>query len=313
MRNFLASLWEFALKLISHVYVVVVAVIGGILGIVSGVGSDFQTPGASPLVPLWVWLPLFGIGYGVAVIWTFHDVRMERDAVQKRATTAETELENKRTELADQQARHQRALEAQREGYEKRLAEAAVLAAINPSEWIATCDESGEFPIKALVFNLRHRFENMGARQAFGLLRCIVTDPDGIRTEATGMARFYQYVDPIFPGAPPVRPGLYRFSWQGQKSNGEWIDITSGEHEIQPPPMTGLEVEIDDEKLTTMAGVGFILEIEYHVTNHDRVPHELILKAVRDGSPFYHRAGSECGPCEVPANAGDRSGTPARR
>ena len=124
MRDFLASLWEFALKLISHVYVVVVAVVGGILGIVSGVGSDFQTPGASPLVPLWVWLPLFGIGYGVAVIWAFHDVRMERDAVQRRATTAETGLENKRTELADQQARHQRALDAQREDYEKQLAEA---------------------------------------------------------------------------------------------------------------------------------------------------------------------------------------------
>lgn len=112
VRDFLASLWEFALKLISHLYVVVVAVIGGILGIVSEVGSDFQTPGASPLVPLWVWLPLFGIGYGVAVIWAFHDVRMERDALQQRVTTAASGLEGANAELAN--ARRERD-EARRE------------------------------------------------------------------------------------------------------------------------------------------------------------------------------------------------------
>jgi hypothetical protein len=110
VRNVLASLREFWLKVIRHFYVLVVGVIGGILGLASGVYGDFQAPGASPLVPLWVWLPLFAVGYGVAVIWAFHDVRMERDAVQRRATKAETDLEGARAKLAD----------ARREGDEAR-------------------------------------------------------------------------------------------------------------------------------------------------------------------------------------------------
>ena len=122
MRDVLASLREFGVKVFRHVYVLVVGVIGGILGLASAVYSDFQKPGASSLVPLWVWLPLFAIGCGVAVIWAFHDVRMQRDAAQQRAATAETDLENTRAERDREQEQHRRELDAQRKGYEEKLA-----------------------------------------------------------------------------------------------------------------------------------------------------------------------------------------------
>src|SRR6266571_363396 len=38
---------------------------------------------------------------------------------------------------------------------------------------------------------------------------------------------------------------------------------------------SGLEVSIEDENPTAVPGVGLILEIEYSVTNHDPVPHQL--------------------------------------
>jgi hypothetical protein len=157
--------------------------------------------------------------------------------------------------------------------------------AVHPAEWKATCDESGEFPdTKALMFGIWHRFDNRGALMAFGDLRCMVTDPDGITTSATGTANYYQYIEYFFKGVPPVRPGLYRFSWEGRKSNGEWAVIASGEHEVQSPPKTGLEVVIEDEKRTPFPGVANILEIEYCIANHDPVPHEL-RPAIRGVNP----------------------------
>lgn len=47
------------------------------------------------------------------------------------------------------------------------------------------------------------------------------------------------------------------------------------EHEIQPPPKTGLEIVIEDEKQTPFPGAAIVLEIEFRVTNHDPVPHQL--------------------------------------
>jgi hypothetical protein len=151
--------------------------------------------------------------------------------------------------------------------------------AVDSAEWIATCDESGG-ENNTLVFNLRHRF-NPAEILNFGELRCTVTDPDQIETTATNRAQPYLYIDSYFPGAPPVRPGLYRFRWQGRNSKGAWVDITSGEHEVKAPPKTGLEVVIDDEKLTPFPGMALIMEIEFHVTNHDPVPHSLIRRAIR--------------------------------
>ena len=149
--------------------------------------------------------------------------------------------------------------------FRREVKSAAAPAAINQTEWIATCDDSGEFPNEAMIFNLRHRFQNMGARQAFGLFRCMVTDPDGIAVEATGTRSYYQYVDPIFPGARPVRPGLYRFGWQGQKSNGEWVNITSGEHEVKGPKL--IITILDDSQFENWQYVALIAALHVQVEN----------------------------------------------
>jgi hypothetical protein len=177
VRDVLASLREFLLKVFHHIYVLVVGVIGGILGLASAVYGDFQQPGASPLVPLWVWLPLFALGYGVAVIWAFHDVRMERGVIEQRALRAESALDNTRAELADQRVRHELVVDSLRKDYEKKLAEA------------------------------------------------------------------------------------------------------------KAPPKSALEVVIDREIPTPFPGIGLILEIEFHVTNHDPMHHTLS-RSMRDG-PFH--------------------------
>jgi len=55
------------------------------------------------------------------------------------------------------------------------------------------------------------------------------------------------------------------------------------------PAKAGLEVVIDDEKPTPFPGVGLLLEIEFHVTNLDPVPH--MLRQCMEGSrtgPFYY-------------------------
>lgn len=154
-------------------------------------------------------------------------------------------------------------------------------ADVDPAEWEPVCNESGT-DRKDLTFGLNHRFDHPAAFLAFNALRCTVTDPDQITTSATGRGRYYQYTQAFFEGAPPVRPGLYRFTWEGRNAKGAWVTITRGEHTVQPWAKTGLEVVIDDEKPTWFPGIGLILEIEYHVTNHDPVPH--MLKRSLEGS-----------------------------
>lgn len=96
---------------------------------------------------------------------------------------------------------------------------------------------------------------------------------------ATRHNRYFQYPQE-FENAQSVRPGLYRFTLEGQLASGEWAFITSGEHEVQPPPRTGLEIVIEDEKQTPFPGAAVVLEIEFRVTNHDPVPH-LLRKSIR--------------------------------
>jgi len=102
VRDVMASLREFFLKVVRHVYAVVVGVIGGVLGVVSAIYADLQKPSAKPsaaLVPLWIWLPLLAAGFLIAIIWAFHDVRVERDVMKARALTAESALEDTRATL----------------------------------------------------------------------------------------------------------------------------------------------------------------------------------------------------------------------
>jgi hypothetical protein len=50
--------------------------------------------------------------------------------------------------------------------------------------------------------------------------RCTVVTPSGMTVSATGNNRYFQYPQE-FENAPPVRPGLYRFRFEGQLTNGE--------------------------------------------------------------------------------------------
>jgi hypothetical protein len=81
MREVLASIREFGGKVARRWYVAGIGVIGGILGVVDAVAVAAAKPKATPFsIPLWVWLPLLAGGFLVAIIWAFHDVRLERDA-----------------------------------------------------------------------------------------------------------------------------------------------------------------------------------------------------------------------------------------
>jgi hypothetical protein len=108
------------------------------------------------------------------------------------------------------------------------------LAEPDPADWIAGCDETEDH---LLLFTLRHRFENPGAIMALGEKRCTVTDPAGVTTAATGTQLFYQYVPHFFPGAPHVRSGVYRFTWEGRDAKGAWHEITRGSYEVQLPSL----------------------------------------------------------------------------
>src|SRR6266487_2495966 len=79
MHDALISLGEFCHKTVHHWYALGIGAIGGFLGLASTLYAEVK-PKAHPLVPLWVWLPLLAGGFLVAIIWAFHDVRMEREA-----------------------------------------------------------------------------------------------------------------------------------------------------------------------------------------------------------------------------------------
>jgi hypothetical protein len=81
VRDVLASLLEFCRRVASHWYAFAVGVIGGLLGLASGLYAEAR-PKAAPLVPLWIWLPLLAGGFLVAIVWAFHEVRTERDAAK---------------------------------------------------------------------------------------------------------------------------------------------------------------------------------------------------------------------------------------
>jgi hypothetical protein len=91
VRTYLASLGEFARKVTHHVYAFVVGVVGGILGLASLVYAVVQPNVKTPLVPLWIWLPLLSGGFLLATFRAFHDVRMERDVerneIERRFST----------------------------------------------------------------------------------------------------------------------------------------------------------------------------------------------------------------------------------
>jgi hypothetical protein len=135
--------------------------------------------------------------------------------------------------------------------------------AVDSAEWIATCDESGG-ENNTLVFNLRHRF-NPAEILNFGELRCTVTDPDQIETTATDRAQPYLYIDSYFPGAPPVRPGLYRFMWQGRNSKGAWVDIKSGEYLVKAPRL--IVTILEDSQFENWKRIALIAALRVKITN----------------------------------------------
>jgi hypothetical protein len=98
VREVWASTGEFGRKIIRRWYFVAIGVVGGVLGIVNAVAAAAAKPGATPFsVPLWVWLSMLAGGFLFAIIWAFHDVRMERDAV---AAELKRRLESLRYALA---------------------------------------------------------------------------------------------------------------------------------------------------------------------------------------------------------------------
>jgi hypothetical protein len=157
--------------------------------------------------------------------------------------------------------------------------------AVNPDEFRPHHAESGEFPDgKALTFGFGHITDHPGAYAALSPRRCTVITPSGVTVSATRPNRYFQYPQE-FENAPPVRPGLYRFELEGQRTSGEWAFITDGEYEVRPAPKTGLEIVIEDEKQTPFPGAAIVLEIEFRVTSHDPVPH-LLQRSIRG----LHRA-----------------------
>src|SRR5438876_114522 len=96
----LASLREFGGKVGRRWYAVVVGVIGGVLGLVSAVYTAANPRGAS-LVSLLVWLPLLAGGFLVAIIWAFHDVRMERNVATQERDAVRKEIEDRFSRLRD--------------------------------------------------------------------------------------------------------------------------------------------------------------------------------------------------------------------
>jgi hypothetical protein len=104
------------------------------------------------------------------------------------------------------------------------------------SEWIGWCSASADH--RTLRFTLRRRFGNPAARAAFGPLRCTVTEPDGVTTWATEVKFCFAYPRD-FAGAPQLRPGWYRFAWEGLSARGVWLPVTSGVYHARMPAPDG--------------------------------------------------------------------------
>ena len=143
---------------------------------------------------------------------------------------------------------------------------AATPPAVNPDEFKPYHAESGEFPDgKALTFGFDHITDHPGAYMALSPRRCTVITPSGVTTSATRLNRYFQYPQE-FENAPPVRPGLYRFQLEGQLPNGEWVDITSGEHEVQPPPALVVKI-MDDSLFENWKYIALIAALHVQVQN----------------------------------------------
>jgi hypothetical protein len=231
---------------------------------------------------------VLGIAAGVTVPLVFHVSRWVTTVVIMGAVLVVV-AEGSYLEWKDA-GELRRKTEAALEGMQAQLEAARRLAvspppAVNPDEFRPHCAESGEFPDgKALTFGFDHMTDHPGAYAPLSPRRCTVITPSGVTVSTTRPNRYFQYPQE-FENAPPVRPGLYRFTLEGRLTSGPWAFITGGEHEVQPPPRTGLEIVIEDEKQTPFPGAATVLEIEFRVTNHDPVPH-LLRRSIRG----LHRA-----------------------
>jgi hypothetical protein len=74
--------------------------------------------------------------------------------------------------------------------------------------------------------------------------------------------------------------------------------VAIGGHGAEAPSKHGLEVAIDNEVPTARPGVGLILEIEFHVTNHDPMEHQLFraMEGGPDGMFYFEPPNAEADP-----------------
>jgi hypothetical protein len=144
-------------------------------------------------------------------------------------------------------ARHEDALGKLRTAHQVQLNEALTAAASahadsrpDPADWDTRCDFT---PPGTLMFTLRHRLNNLGAVFAFSDFRCAVSNPEGVLAEATDQNVWVtrtvitaRYAPAFFPGASPVRNGIYRYAWDGMDAKGTWHRIAEGTYEVAGAP-----------------------------------------------------------------------------
>jgi hypothetical protein len=140
-------------------------------------------------------------------------------------------------------------------------------AIVNRAEWEALCDPAGPH---RLVFRLHRRFGDQHAFRDFNAFRCIVTDPHEITTESDGTGIIRQY-PPEFTDARPVRPGRYRSEWKGRASDGRWVDITSGEREVEAAPPLIVKI-LDDSQFENWKYIALIAALHIQVENTTDAP-----------------------------------------
>lgn len=107
-------------------------------------------------------------------------------------------------------------------------------AKLKRNDWIAKCSDDGDHRHHQLTFMLMHRF-TPAAVVAFLKFRCTVTDPAGVTSTAVGTYLFYDYEPAYFPGAPSVRSGIYRFTWEGMDQKAVWREIAHSTYEVDLP------------------------------------------------------------------------------